>query len=262
MATSILPLQLSITTFPAAAAAPDSLRRLALDRPLERWDENSLKTTKIPMDVIKLRAYYKYIARGAIDGFDCEDWYEAELEERTRLRQIIASLREQHASDFRPDGIKGVVSVAEYPRIIGGQQNSSETQLNAWDSKRLDDRTTPGRVGSFKEGRLKMTQHETQGSATEKCLAAGEGLKGYRDALTSMRADELARLKDKVLAISTETGQIIAVADSAAELREMVRRSAFSNRPWRRAMGPSSKGPLPLDELALPPDAAQPTDAT
>jgi Protein of unknown function (DUF2934) len=64
-----------------------------LERPSVEEDTPPSVPEPIPHEEIKVRAYFRYINRGSLDGFAVEDWLEAEreLREEAETRDIATT---------------------------------------------------------------------------------------------------------------------------------------------------------------------------
>ncbi|MGA2354119.1 MAG: DUF2934 domain-containing protein [Terriglobales bacterium] len=54
---------------------PKSMSSMSIDRPVQ-----SLKTPSDMEEQVRRRAYELYVERGSVDGFEVEDWLQAEAE--------------------------------------------------------------------------------------------------------------------------------------------------------------------------------------
>lgn len=65
----------------------------------------------------------------------------------------------------------------------------------------------------------------------------------YRDHVGSMSDEDRERYRGTVLAVLSETGEIIASAENVAALRATVAASVFAGRHWRLVDGPVKSDP-------------------
>ncbi len=75
-------------------------------------------------------------------------------------------------------------------------------------------------------------------------------LRKYHDAVGQLSVTERKDYRGKILAVLTETGNIIAVASNKTELCESVAATRFADCPWRIFDGPTSDTPTTTSSLA------------
>ncbi|MBX3436705.1 MAG: DUF2934 domain-containing protein [Planctomycetaceae bacterium] len=203
-------------------------------RRLDRWQYVPDDELPIPESWIRVAAYYRFVERGCLHGFDQYDWLDAE-------RSLIQQFREL-VDDFLDyeEPLEGNFSVDLR------QPMSMESTSDCNRHGEMEGSTICQRDGSdVKMGNVNLT---CCSSKNESVKSVAQTVRSYRDPLTSATAEQLDLWKNKVIAILPETGEVIAFAESVEKLRLRVAESEYRGRTWRLMDGPIGQAPLSLKE--------------
>lgn len=226
-----------------AMEIPTAWIRMIRSRPLAAWKDVRDDELPIPIRFISDAAYFLYAERGGIDGFDVDHWLEAEMTLRGVFRESVDALLEADAAELElliSPGDEHQESERSGPMAGTGLACATKPQSVISHAPR---RWT-NKPGSVKMGNMGNIDDLTPSEA----CALREQHAGYHDALGEMGEEQRRQYRGKVLAIASETGEIIAFADSRTELRVKVQASRFRDRYWRVADGPTGDEPLPREE--------------
>jgi len=222
----------SVLDCPSVDLLPVAIFELVKSRSLDEWQYAPDEEIRIPEEIISVRAFYLFLARGGGYGLDLQDWYESEAEERAYFRQTIASLIGSSCNEFTDDRETGSLDPPDEPRDTSSMDTLGVSQPPT--KRSVDGRRSAAwqRRGPFREevGKMKTINVLSSGDPRHKVLEKAS--RRYSDPFDGMSREELAKYQGKVVAILDETGEIIGEASTRKDLAKVVEDSGRGTEGW------------------------------
>jgi len=237
-----------MTTAELPAVLITGWERVFAGRSLSDWQKVGDADLPIPDEFVQQAAYYLHLRHGRSHGRDLADWFEAQAQLRQEFRQYIALLSREERESFTAAnwdldaemGRRPSSDRSFHPKMIAGTGARRATGNESCS-------------GPFRPGKIshmsKLRKVRNISGDDPEFREALEGFARYRDPVTRMTDADRVKYQGKLLAILSETGEIIAAEWTLQALQQAVGSSEYKGRDWRLLDGPSGEPPIPIAEL-------------
>lgn len=222
------------------------------EKSFEQWCALPDEELPVSKELIEIRAYFLFVQKGRTLGDEFRDWLDAERSLRKEFRADLNSFYLGTCDDTQEEGNPAFSAEPSWTMKwnIGEQRigrRPDNEALRRFDAAEIE--PCDGSQGGVKVDKMRSLKKIHELVAGDPLVEEGAShFRDYHDHVGDLTEAERQAYQGKVLAVLSETGQIIAVADDIQNLRRLIAESAYQGRPWRLIDGPTGKPRVPINE--------------